>query len=90
MFEAMWIREEKCREIVEGAWDSGRVEAMKGIMSRIRRCQDQLRSWNWMEFRNVNYLLKQKKEKLQQLEMWDSLHGKAEEIKKVRKEINEI
>ena len=57
----MWIREEKCREIVEGAWDSGRVEAMEGIMSRIRRCQDQLRSWNWMEFGNVNYLLKQKK-----------------------------
>ena len=74
----------------KGAWDSGRVEAMEGIMSRIRRCQDQLRSWNWMEFGDVNYLLKQKKEKLQQLEMWDSLHGKAEEIKKVRKEINEI
>ena len=86
----MWIREERCKEIVEGAWDSGRVEVMEGITSRIKRGQDQLRNWNWMEFRNVNYLLKQKKERLQQLEMWDSLHDKAEEIRKVRMEINEI
>ena len=86
----MWIREERCKEIVEGAWDSGRVEVMEGITSRIKRGQDQLRNWNWMEFRNVNYLLKQKKERLQQLEMWDSLHDKAEEIRNVRMEINEI
>ena len=46
LFEAMWIREERCRKIVEGAWDSGRVEAMEGITSRIKRCQDQLRNWN--------------------------------------------
>ncbi|KAL0011344.1 hypothetical protein SO802_006452 [Lithocarpus litseifolius] len=59
MFEAMWIREGKCREIVEGAWESGRVETMEGIMSRIKRCQDQLRKWNWMEFGNVNKLLRQ-------------------------------
>ena len=43
-----------------------------------------------MEFGNVNKLLKEKKEKLQMLELWDSLHGKAAEIKRVRKEINEI
>ena len=41
-------------------------------------------------FGNVNKMLNQKKEKLQQLELRDSLHGNAEEIKRVRKEINEI
>ena len=43
-----------------------------------------------MEFGNVNKMLKEKMEILQQLELWDSLHGNAEEIKRVRKEINEI
>ena len=43
-----------------------------------------------MEFGNVNKMLKEKMEKLQQLELWDSLQGNAEEIKRVRKEINEI
>ena len=33
---------------------------------------------------------KRKKEKLQQLELCDSLHGKTEEIKRVSREINEI
>ena len=46
--------------------------------------------WNWEEFGNVNKVLKQKRERLQQLELWDSLHGKTDEIQKVRKEINEI
>ena len=60
------------------------------IRGRIKRCQEQLQKWNWREFRNVNKMLNQKKEKLQQLELWDNLHGNAEEIKRVRKEINEI
>lgn len=60
-------------------------------MERIKQCQEQLLNWNWKEFGNVNKVLKKKKkERLQQLEFWDSLHGKAEEIQKVRKEINEI
>ena len=33
---------------------------------------------------------KKKREKFQQLELCDSLHGKTEEIKRVRREINEI
>ena len=89
-FEAMWTREERCREIVEEAWEPGWVEAECGIIDGIKRCQEQLQDWNWKEFGNINKVLKQKKERLQQLEFWDSLHGKAEEIQKVRKEINEI
>ena len=41
-FEAMWTRDERCREIVEWAWDSGQVELEDGIMGRIKRCQEQL------------------------------------------------
>ena len=43
-----------------------------------------------MEFGNVNKMLKEKMEKLQQLELWDSLHGKTKEIKRVIREINKI
>ena len=31
------------------------------LRGRIKRCQDQLQKWNWMEFGNVNKLLKEKK-----------------------------
>lgn len=52
--------------------------------------QEQLQKWNWKVFGNVNKVLRQKKERLQQLEAWDNLHEKAEEIQRVKKEINEI
>ncbi|KAL4606562.1 hypothetical protein ACB092_09G112200 [Castanea dentata] len=86
----MWIREERCREIMEEAWESSRLKEREGILNRIKRCQDHVQSWNWIEFGNVYKLLKQKQKRLQQLELWDSLHGKMEEIKMVKKEINKI
>lgn len=52
--------------------------------------QEQLQKWNWKVFGNMNKVLRQKKERLQQLEAWDNLHEKAEEIQRVKKEINEI
>ena len=86
----MWTRDDRCREVIEGAWEVDRGDSEVDLRGRIKRCQDQLQKWNLMEFGNVNKMLKEKKEKLQQLELWDSLHGKAKEIKRVRKEINEI
>lgn len=77
-FEAMWTRDERCREIVEGTWESGRIELEDGVIGRLKRCQEQLQRWNWAEFGNFNKMLKKKKmEKLQQLEFWDNLHGRT-------------
>ena len=72
------------------AWDLGRMESKDGIMGRPKKFQEQLQKWNWIEFNNVIKMLKKKKKKLQQLELCDSLHGKIEEIKRVRREINKI
>ena len=72
------------------AWDLGRMESEDGIMGRLKKFQEQLQKWNWIEFNNVIKMLKKKKKKLQQLELCDSLHGKTEEIKRVRREINKI
>ena len=87
-FEAMWTRDERCREIVKGAWDLGWIDLENGIIGRLKRCQEQLQSWNWAEFGNVNKMLNEKKkkrererEKLQQLELWDSLHGNQRRLK---------
>ena len=60
-FEAMWTRDERCREIIEGAWEVDRVDSEGDIRGRIKRCQEQLQKWNWMEFGNVNKMLNQKR-----------------------------
>ena len=59
----MWTRDERCREIIEGAWELDRVDSKGGIRGRIKRCQEQIQKWNWMEFGNVNKMLKKKKKK---------------------------
>ena len=89
-FEAMWVREEGCKEVVEGAWDPYRGGLGYSIMDRLKRCQVSLQSWNWSVFWNVNRVLKQKQERLQFLEGLNCLHEKAEEIKGLRMEINEM
>ena len=89
-FEAMWMREEGCKEVVEGPWDPYRGGLGYNIMDRLKRCQVSLQGWNWSAFGNVNKVLKQKQERLQFLEGLNYLHEKADEIQGLRKEINEI
>lgn len=63
LFEAMWVRESGCREVVEGAWDSYRGDADYKITDKLKNCQLSLQSWNWKVFRNVNQILKQKQDR---------------------------
>ena len=46
MFEAMWTRDDKCREVVEAAWDPVRGDPNFQINDWIKRCQEQLQRWN--------------------------------------------
>ena len=84
------MREEGCKEVVEGPWDPYRGGLGYSIMDRLKRCQVSLQGWNWSAFGNVNKVLKQKQERLQFLEGLNYLHEKADEIQGLRKEINEM
>ena len=92
MFEAMWVREVECKEIVDMAWNSYIEDSNMPIQERIERCQSNLKGWNQNKFGNVNKSLKQKQkqDRLQQLESLNMLHDIAKEISAVRKELNEL
>ena len=75
---------------MELAWDPLQVDPEFKITDRIKSCQSHLQNWNWNVFGNVHQVLRQKKERLQLLEARDSLHEDAEEIQRVKKEINEV
>lgn len=60
LFEAMWIRDAKCREVVELAWDPFKGDPNFQITNKLRRCQEQLQRWNWKEFGNMKHTIKQK------------------------------
>ena len=90
MFEAMWVREAECKEVVDMAWNSYIEDSDMPIQERIERCQRNLRGWNQNKFGNVAKNLKQKQDRLQQLESLNMLHDTAAEISVIRKELNEI
>ena len=46
MFEAMWIRDTRCREVVESAWDLGGNLSSVQLIDRLRNCKEMLKSWN--------------------------------------------
>ena len=39
-FEAMWTRDDRCREVIEGAWEVDRGDSEVDLRGRIKRCQD--------------------------------------------------
>lgn len=67
---------------------SAHVSPDSQIQNRIMNCQTHLQRWNRDVFGNVNKMLKQKQERLKQLETLNLLHETAKE-KELRKEINE-
>ena len=85
----MWTREEGCKEVMESAWDPLRGGPQFKITDRLKNCQEQLKRWNWKAFGNVNNVLKQKQGKLQLLKAIECTHKNAEEIRKLKLEINE-
>ena len=89
-FEAMWAKEGECKEIIEQAWDPYRVLSDLSIEERLSRCQNNLRWWNQTMFGNVNKKLRQKKNRLQQLELLNMLNDNEAEIKELRQEVNEV
>lgn len=45
-FEAMWVREAGCREIIEEVWDPVGCVSRNTISDHLKNCQEQLRRWN--------------------------------------------
>ena len=79
MFEATWTRNDRSREVVELAWDSDRSDPNLELSDRLRHCKEKIQRWNWREFGNVKHTIKHKREQLQLLESFNSLHDKAGE-----------
>ncbi|XP_075669941.1 uncharacterized protein LOC142639680 [Castanea sativa] len=47
LFDAMWTRDDRCRQIIEEAWDPLRGDPEFTIQDRLKCCQVHLQGWNW-------------------------------------------
>ncbi|CAI9761214.1 unnamed protein product [Fraxinus pennsylvanica] len=61
-FEAMWVTEKGCKEVVEKAWRFGNAtNGMSGINAKLKCCGEHLSAWNRQHFGNVHKQLKHAK-----------------------------
>nr|POF23049.1 hypothetical protein CFP56_15531 [Quercus suber] len=79
-FEAMWVRDGGCREVIESVWGPSQANPNECFTDKITKCQAQLWLWNQTTFGNVNTRLKRLKERLQLIEGQNLLHDTANEI----------
>lgn len=88
VFEVMWVRDERCREVIELAWEPLHANTNCNIVNQIKSCQSHLKRWNQRAFGNVKTRLKKLKERLQFLEAQNLLTETASKIQGLKKEIN--
>ena len=75
-FEAMWVKREDSREIIQEAWNSGTFAATpEGVASNLQKCEATLTNWNQNMVGNIQKKIHEKKRTLNSLTMEDSGTG---------------
>ena len=92
-FEAMWIKDEQCKEVIEQAWGDGVADGslMFKVVEKLKSCRVSLIGWSRERFGSLASTIKAKREQLQQLfnetpsghsnviiELQDELNGSLE------------
>lgn len=52
-FEAMWLQEERCVEVVKNSWKEGMGRACADLMTNVGHCGAALSMWSDKEFGNI-------------------------------------
>ncbi|KAL8161427.1 hypothetical protein V2J09_012916 [Rumex salicifolius] len=80
-FEAMWVDDESCLDIVRNAWmNPGSSQADRSVMGKVARCVVDLKDWDFSVFGNVNRELRMVREELRMMGMSGSQIGHRREL----------
>ena len=86
-FEAMWLRELRCAEVVEDAWMEGlyKPDGVQ-ITNCLDSCRARLSAWNKLEFGHVKWQIERLENSLQHLEQHPERN--FEQIQEVHRSLN--
>uniref|UniRef100_A0A7N2MLN4 Uncharacterized protein n=2 Tax=Quercus lobata TaxID=97700 RepID=A0A7N2MLN4_QUELO len=90
-FEAMWISDPECKEVVARAWDctpNGTPMFVAAI--KLKRCKKRLKSWSRVHFGNVKQQIKQAKDQLWHAKEVSTRTGELEEVIRIKMELNAL
>ena len=90
-FEAMWLRDDRCDEIVATAWERGVYGGSEWPFSKcMEECRTSLVSWNKNTFGNVGRKISSLQGKIQYLEEKGGNNVAMEDIHKTKMELNNM
>ncbi|KAK9985942.1 hypothetical protein SO802_030893 [Lithocarpus litseifolius] len=90
-FESMWLRDDRCNEIVSMAWEKGVHGGTEWPFSKcLEECRTALVSWNKSTFGNVGWKISSLQRKLQILEERQGNCIDMEEIYETKMELNKM
>ena len=53
-FEAMWLRDQRCEEVVQNVWEEEKLTSSGSMIgSFLEKCCTRLEAWNKMEFGHI-------------------------------------
>ncbi|XP_050240922.1 uncharacterized protein LOC126689788 [Quercus robur] len=88
-FEAMWLRDRRCEEIVHEAWEEGKVTNIENLLgSCLEKSRVRLESWNKTEFGHVGRKVTELQKRLEWLELQPSSPDINCELMSTRVELN--
>ncbi|KAK9998773.1 hypothetical protein SO802_018376 [Lithocarpus litseifolius] len=90
-FESMWLKDERCEEVVSEAWERGKNMGTQNLFTQcMDECRRSLSSWNKNTFGHVGQKISTLQEKLQSLEGRRVGLVDMEEIEETRLELNRM
>ncbi|XP_041011306.1 uncharacterized protein LOC121255085 [Juglans microcarpa x Juglans regia] len=87
-FEAMWVGDKECANIIEKGWNNvGGPNSLYEIMGKVSKCAEDLTLWNQSRFGNVQKELHNVKLRLKELQDADPTFLKVSEQQLARAEV---
>ena len=90
-FESMWLKDEKCGNIVKEIWAEGALQSDGNYLSTcMEKCREALSRWNMHEFGHIGKKLVKAQDFLQVLEASSGGMSNTDEICQQRAEVNRL
>ena len=88
-FEALWAKNEECRNIIESSWGMGvDLSTPEGIMENLKRCASELSSWSSSVYGLIPKKIQLKRNALSALTQQDKNGELSSEIRNLKRELN--
>ncbi|GMY20521.1 hypothetical protein FCV25MIE_15760 [Fagus crenata] len=90
-FKEMWLSEEECSKTIAAAWQAtSKGNAMFQVLSKLKLCKNQLKSWSRSSFGSVRKKLEAKRVELNQAEAQSMRGAPSDRIPVIRRELESL